>query len=48
MNTSTTGAAFGGRDHATVVYACQRVKAMRELDPEIADVLNRLYRTLLG
>lgn len=48
MNTSTTGAAFGGRDHATVVYACQRVKAMRELDPEIADVLNRLYRALLG
>lgn len=48
MNTSTTGAAFGGRDHATVVYACQRVKSMREIDPEITDLLNRLYRTLLG
>lgn len=48
MNTSLTGAAFGGRDHATVVYACQRVKAMREIDPEMTDLLNRLYRTLLG
>ncbi len=48
LNTSTTGAAFGGRDHATVVYACQKVKAMREIDPETSDALNRLYRALLG
>ena len=34
MPLTEVGKAFGGRDHTTVLYACDRVKEMREVDPE--------------
>lgn len=46
MNTTLTGAAFGGRDHATIVYACQRVRPMMDLDPELKALVSRLTRRL--
>jgi chromosomal replication initiator protein len=48
LSTTVTGAHFGGRDHATVVYACQKVRSMRAVDPELNGVLTRLYRELMG
>jgi chromosomal replication initiator protein len=47
MSTSLTGAAFGGRDHATVVYACQRMKALLQVDPEMQNLVNDLKKQLL-
>jgi chromosomal replication initiator protein len=46
MNTSLIGTAFGGRDHATIVYACQRVRTMMELDPELREWVTRTLKTL--
>ena len=48
LNTSITGAAFGGRDHATIVYACQRIRALLQADPELKALVNRLIKSLMG
>jgi chromosomal replication initiator protein len=40
------GAAFGGRDHTTVLYACERVVALRRDDETIATDYSNLRRTL--
>lgn len=45
-NTMIMGAAFGGRDHATVVYACQKMRALMEVDPEIRNMIQQLTRAL--
>ncbi len=46
LNTSTTGAAFGGRDHATIVYACQRIRALLQKDMELKSLVNQLIKSL--
>lgn len=46
LSTSVTGAAFGGRDHATVLYACQRVKQLIDADPEIRSLVRRAIESL--
>jgi chromosomal replication initiator protein len=46
LNTTVTGEAFGGRDHATIVYACQRVKALREVDTELKALITQLIKKL--
>ncbi len=35
INTVHLGAAFGGRDHTTILHGCQRVRAMLALDGEL-------------
>lgn len=45
-NTTLIGAAFGGRDHATVVYACQRVRSLMEIDPELKALFQELSNNL--
>ncbi len=45
-NTTSIGAAFGGRDHATVVYACQRMRTMMEIDPELKSLFEELSNKL--
>jgi chromosomal replication initiator protein len=42
------GAAFGGRDHTTVLYACERVAEMRRDDETIAGDYGNLRRILMG
>jgi len=42
------GAAFGGRDHTTVLHACRRVKELRETDRRIGEDYMNLLRTLAG
>ena len=46
MNLSLIGAAFGGRDHATVVYACQKVRTLMELDTDLKALIGQLRKSL--
>ena len=40
------GDAFGGRDHTTVLYACRKVKELRESDPFIDEDYDNLLRII--
>jgi chromosomal replication initiator protein len=40
------GAAFGGRDHTTVLHATKKIKSLREEDPGMDEDYNNLERTL--
>ena len=40
------GDAFGGRDHGTVIYACQKVKDRIECEPQIRDAVDILMTVL--
>jgi chromosomal replication initiator protein len=42
------GAAFGGRDHTTVMHACKRVKQLQEGEPRIREDYSILLRMLTG
>ena len=37
---------FGGRDHTTVMYACEKMKQLREDDPDIGEDYKNLSRLL--
>ena len=41
-----TGRAFGGRDHTTVMYACDKVGRLLREDEAFADKVNGLISTL--
>ncbi len=36
------GAAFGGRDHTTVIHACEKVDKLRKEDSNFDTLLNQL------
>jgi chromosomal replication initiator protein len=40
------GAAFGGRDHTTVLHACRRIKELRDEDLRMSEDYSNLLRTL--
>jgi len=40
------GAAFGGRDHTTVIHACKKILELRESDLRIDEDYKNLYRIL--
>lgn len=40
------GDAFGGRDHTTVLYACRKVKELRDSDPIIDEDYDNLLRVI--
>jgi chromosomal replication initiator protein len=42
------GAAFGGRDHTTVIHACKRIRELRESDARVREDYSNLLRTLTG
>ena len=46
MNTMVACVAFGGRDHATIVYACQKMKALLNVDPELQNLVTQLTKLL--
>ena len=46
MNLAHIGAAFGGRDHATVVYACAKVKTLMDVDTDLKALIGQLKRRL--
>lgn len=42
------GAAFGGRDHTTVLHACRKVVELKDTDLRIAEDYSNLWRILTG
>lgn len=42
------GVAFEGRDHTTVIHACDKVDELRKTDKEVADDYHNLIRSLHG
>ncbi len=46
MSLEEIGGHFGGRDHTTVLYAEDKIKKLRESDPELRQQLERLTREL--
>ena len=40
------GEEFGGKDHTTVMYSCEKVAQLRQTDPTIAETLRHLCDTL--
>ncbi|WDL99453.1 chromosomal replication initiator protein DnaA [Alicyclobacillus sp. ALC3] len=40
------GAEFGGRDHTTVLHACEKVSTELEKDPQLQDTVNRLSEAI--
>jgi chromosomal replication initiator protein len=42
------GQAFGGRDHTTVMHACQRVQDLQEADVRVREDYSNLVRILTG
>jgi len=42
------GAAFGGRDHSTVIHSLERVSAMMKEEPSFAQRLGKLRAFLEG
>jgi chromosomal replication initiator protein len=50
LNLSTTqiGQIFGNRDHSTVIYAIEKVKAEKEKDSSLQMILTSIRETILG
>ncbi|HMB68778.1 MAG TPA: chromosomal replication initiator protein DnaA [bacterium] len=46
LSYSEIGSRFGGRDHTTVMHACEKIGAAREEDHEVRRSLQRLVTTL--
>ena len=46
LSLAEVGGLFGGRDHTTVIYACEKIAARVALEPNFADKLNGLISTL--
>jgi chromosomal replication initiator protein len=48
MSLPEIGQAFGGRDHTTVMHACQRVQELQAADTRIREDYSNLVRILTG
>ena len=48
MSLVEIGKSFGGRDHTTVIYACDRVGDMYQKDRDVRATIDRLNQTLRG
>ena len=46
LSLAEIGRLFGGRDHTTVIYACEKVGEMISSDSVFADKINALISTL--
>ena len=40
------GQQFGGKDHTTIMYACEKIESMLREDPAFQQEIERLERTL--
>jgi chromosomal replication initiator protein len=43
----TIGQFFGGKDHTTIMYACQKIEELQQSDSNLRDDLSTLEKTLL-
>jgi chromosomal replication initiator protein len=48
LSLSEIGSRFGGRDHTTVIHACEKIAAASEQDPNLRHTLQRLTSALQG
>lgn len=44
LSTTEIGVEFGGRDHTTVMHACEKIEDKKKLDPAIDNTIQRLVR----
>lgn len=40
------GSRFGGRDHTTVLSACQKIKRLRASDPQLSEDISAIVRMI--
>jgi chromosomal replication initiator protein len=45
-STTELGFEFGGRDHTTVMHACQKIEERLKLDPNLESTIQSLFRTV--
>lgn len=45
-STTEVGLEFGGRDHTTVMHACQRVESRMQTDPSMEPIIQRIIRQI--
>ena len=48
LSLSEIGNRFGGRDHTTVMHACEKITEARESDPQMRQILQRLINSMRG
>jgi chromosomal replication initiator protein len=48
LSLSEIGNRFGGRDHTTVMHACDKIGTARDEDPQLRQIVQRLTSTLRG
>lgn len=48
MSLNEIGEAFGGKDHTTVLYACQKIDRVARSEAETRQIVRQLQRTLRG
>ncbi|MFH1258318.1 MAG: chromosomal replication initiator protein DnaA [Elusimicrobiota bacterium] len=46
FSTTEIGEAFGGRDHTTVMYACEKIKHKLDTDPYFVALVNKLIKQI--
>ena len=46
LSLAEIGRTFGGRDHTTVLYACERIGMQVANDPAFSDKINSMISTL--
>ncbi|ADK79161.1 chromosomal replication initiator protein DnaA [Sediminispirochaeta smaragdinae] len=46
FSTTEVGLEFGGRDHTTVMHACQRVESRMQTDPSLEPIIQRIVRQI--
>jgi chromosomal replication initiator protein len=45
-STTEVGAEFGGRDHTTVMHACQKIEDRMKIDPTLEPILQALVKKI--
>ena len=45
-STTEIGYEFGGRDHSTVMHACQRIEGQFQTDSTMDNVIQKLIRSI--
>ena len=40
------GEAFGGRDHTTVIHACDKITRAMQVDMQVRNIINELKRQI--
>jgi chromosomal replication initiator protein len=46
FSTNTIGEAFGGRDHSTVMHACNKIKEKMDSDPYFNAKINEIIKKI--